>query len=355
MAKPEKVRVSYAALHSLVDSMFVKLGASAADAKTVADVLLWANLRGVDSHGISRIPRYVELFESGEAKAQPHMVVKQPRASIITIDADGAPGPVAMSFAVREAIAAARKTGISWAAVRGTVHTGAIGYYTSLVADAGMAGIGIVAGVPNMAYTGARGAAVATSPLSIAVPSASHGEVVLDMATAVIALGRIAQMRASGTPLPEGAALTGEGEPTTDPALAEIPLPMGGAKGAGLSLMFELLTGVLVGNPIVSGFHSGTPEGKRHRQNGTIIAIDIEAFMPLAEFKAGVDATLAALKGLPRSVATAPILFPGERGARVYKERKSGGIPIAPSAWQKLSKDAAKLGVAIPEPLPASG
>jgi LDH2 family malate/lactate/ureidoglycolate dehydrogenase len=350
MAKPEKVRVAAAALHMLVEAMFVKLGTSAEDAATIAKVLVWANQRGVDSHGVSRIPRYVELFESGEAKAAPHIVVQKPRAAIVTIDADGAPGPVAMSRAVQEAIPVARQSGVAWAAVRGTVHTGAIGYYASQLADAGMVGIGIVAGVPNMAYTGARGAAVATSPLAIAVP-ASSGTVLLDMATAVIALGRIAQLRASGTPLPEGAALTAEGEPTTDAALAEIPLPMGGAKGAGLSLMFELLTGVLLGNPVVSRFHSGSSDGQRHRQNGALIAVDIEAFMPIAAFKAGVDLTLAALKGLPRAVEAVPILHPGERGARVYRERAAGGIPIAPTAWQKLGKDAAKLGVPLPEPL----
>src|SRR4029077_12104924 len=98
-------------------------------------------------------------------------------------------------------------------------------------------------------------------------------------------------------PVREAGAPTARGEPTTDPNLAEIPLPMAGAKGAGLSLMIELLTGVLVGNPVVSRFHSGGEDGKRHRQNGTIIAVDVEAFMPLAEFKASVDATLGTLKG----------------------------------------------------------
>jgi LDH2 family malate/lactate/ureidoglycolate dehydrogenase len=353
MNKPEKVRVAAAALNGLVASIFQKLGTSAQDAKSVAEVLVWANLRGVDSHGVSRIPRYVELFESGDAKVHPQMTIARPRAAIVTIDADGAPGPVAMSRAVTEAVAVAREAGIAWSAVRGTVHTGAIGYYTSQVAEAGMIGIGIVAGVPNMGDTGAKGAAVATSPLSIAVPSASHGIVVLDMATAVIALGRIAQLRAAGTPLPPGAALTAEGEPTTDPALAEIPLPMGGAKGAGLSLMFELLTGVLVDNPVVSRFHSGSADGRRHRQNGTIIALDVAAFMPLPQFKASVDATLAAIKGLPRAADASAILFPGERGARVYKEREAKGIPVPPGIWQKLAKDAAKLGVAMPEPLAA--
>src|SRR5258708_19462224 len=180
MAKPEKIRVSSAALRGLVEWMFVKLGACAADAKTIAEVLVWANLRGVDSHGISRIPRYVELFESGEAKVRPSVVVAQPRTSIVTIDADGAPGPVAMSRAVREAVTTARNTGIAWPAVRATVHTAAIAYSTPQVAAAGMAGIGIVAGVPNMAYTGARGAAVATRPLPIPGPPRSPGEVALD-------------------------------------------------------------------------------------------------------------------------------------------------------------------------------
>lgn len=351
MSKPEKIRVSAQALHAMVSSMFEKLGTSPQDASTVAEVLVWANLRGVDSHGISRIPRYVELFENGQAKARPNIAVAHPRPAVVTIDADGAPGPVAMTRAVHEAIAVARNTGVSWSAVRGTVHTGAIGYYTSLAAQSGMAAIGIVAGVPNMAYTGARGAAVATSPLSIAVPTGAHGEVVLDMATAIIALGRIAQYRVAGTALPEGMALTGEGEPTTDPALAEIPLPLGGAKGGGLSLMFELLTGVMLGNPIVSSFHSDNPAGKRHRQNGTLIVVDIEAFTPLADFKAGVDAALGALKSMPRVPGCNEILFPGERGARAYKERAAKGIPVPPAIWQKLGKDAAKLGVALPDPL----
>lgn len=349
MAKSEKIRIAAPELEKLVRSMFERLGMRAEEAGTVARVLIWANLRGVDSHGVSRIPRYVELFESGQAKPCPEMAVSRPRPATVLVDADGAPGPVAMSRAMQEAIATAKTTGVAWAAVRGTVHTGAIGYYTSLAADAGMIGIGMVAGMPNMAYTGVQGAAVATSPLAIAVPSGSHGNVLLDMATATIALGRIAQYRNAGKPLPEGAALTASGEPTTDPKLAEIPTPMAGAKGAGMSLVFELLTSVLAGNPIVTRFHSGAPEGRRHRQNGALIAVDVEAFSALADFKGLVDETLTALKGLPKAAGTDAILFPGERGQRVFRERSSGGIPVAGSVWQKLAKDAEKLGVALPE------
>ncbi len=209
-----------------------------------------------------------------------------------------------MNRAVDEAVAGARDCGIGWASVRGTVQTGAIGYYTSRVAREGMAAVGVVAGMPNMAYPGARGAAVATSPLSVAVPAGRHELVLLDMATAVMALGRIAQLNAAGTELPPGVAVTADGEPTTDPAQAKVPLPVGGAKGAGMSLVFELLASGLVANPIVPGYHSGSPDGYRHRQNGFLLAVDVSAFLPL--------------------------------GAKV---------------WRELSGAADALGVAVPTPL----
>ena len=353
MAKTEKLRFAADPLRTMVRSMFEKLGSTREDAVAVADVLVWANLRGVDSHGISRIPRYIELFEKGEANAAPRLAVTQPQSSVVMIDADRAPGPVALKRAADEAISVAHRTGIAWASVRSTVHTGAIGYYTSRIASADMIGIGIVAGMPNMAYAGSNVAGVATSPLSIAVPSAQHGTVLLDMATAVIALGKIAQFRAAGTQLSPGMALTESGEPTTDPQLAEIPLPVGGAKGAGLSLMFELLTSVLTGQPILTEFHSGQPAGQRHRQNGTLIAADISAFGPVVEFKQRVDATLQVIKGLARAPGVDELLYPGERGGRAFQERSRKGIPIGAAAWQKLSKDAQKLGVSAPEPLPA--
>lgn len=353
MNKPEKIKVSGAALRTTVQAMFERLGASAEDATVIARVLVWANLRGVDSHGIARIPRYVEMFESGEAKARPNIVVAHPRDAVITVDGDAGPGPVVMHRAAQEAIKVAAKTGVAWAAVRGTVHTGAIGYYTSEVANAGMVGIGLVAGGPTMAYAGSNAVGVATSPIAIAVPSERHGLVMLDMATAVIALGKIAQYKQSGTPLAPGMALTGEGEPTTDATKAEIPLPMAGPKGSGLSLMIELITSVLLNNPIVSEYHAGTPAGQRHRQNGTIIAVDVSALGGLAAFKSQVDATVDAIKALPKEPGCQEILYPGERGNRTYAEREKKGVPVAPGAWQKLCKDAEKLGVNVPEPIAA--
>jgi LDH2 family malate/lactate/ureidoglycolate dehydrogenase len=342
---PERVTVQAAELERLVTDVYVAHGFRGRDAEVLARVLVWANLRGVDSHGVARALRYVELCEKGDAKAQPEIRVDRPRPAVLSVDGDRAPGPIALNAAMEAAVETARETGVAWAAVGGTTLTGAVGYYTSLAAEQGMVGICMVAGMPNMGYEGARGAAVATSPLSIAVPGDRRPTVLLDMATAIIALGKITQLKNQGKELPPGVAATKEGEPTTDPELAAVPLPLGGAKGSGMSLVFELITSVLTGNAIVSAFHGGD---KRHRQNGAVVALDVSAFTDLGEFRRGVDATVDALKALPRMDDAQEIRFPGERGAATETERRANGIPLPKKVWDSLTAEAEKLGVAVP-------
>ena len=347
MAKAAARVVPQRELHKTVTRIFTAAGCSDDHASTVADVLVWANLRGVDSHGVVRVPRYVEMFKSGEAKARPAIKIHHPRPAVIVVDADSAPGPVALQSAMAAAIDAARSSGVAWAAVKGTVHTGAIGYYAEQAAVQGLIGIGMVAGVPNMAYHGARGAAVATSPLAIAVPSDSHGPILLDMATATIALGKIAQHKIRGLPLPEGAALDADGLPTTDAAKAVTPLPMGGAKGSGMSLMFELMTSVLVSNAIVAPFHAKAPGGRKHRQNAAMIALDVAAFGPLDSFKSAADAAADAIKALPAASEGGEVLLPGERGARTFGQRSEAGIPVPPKTWEALVEAAQAVGISV--------
>jgi LDH2 family malate/lactate/ureidoglycolate dehydrogenase len=311
----------------------------------VAGALVWANLRGIDSHGVSRVPRYLELFDTGESVPGAQPTVERPRAALAIVDAHAAPGPLAMNCAVTEAMSGARECGVGWASVRGTVHTGAIGYYTSQAAEAGMAAVGVVAGVPMMAYAGARGAAVATSPLSVAVPAGRHPTVLLDMATSVLAMGQIAQLKAAGRELPPGVAVTAAGEPTVDPARAAVPLPVGGPKGSGLSLVFEMLASGLAANPILAPYHAGD---RRHRQNGFIVAVDVSAFGDPGEFTAAVDDTIDAIKALP--AAGGEILIPGERGRRSELERRASGVPLGPKVWRELTSAADALGVPVPDP-----
>ncbi|MEV0616392.1 Ldh family oxidoreductase [Nonomuraea sp. NPDC050404] len=350
MPPATKVVIPAVGLTTLVTGLLTRSGVGPDHAATIADVLIWASLRGVDSHGMSRVPRYLELLEKGEANAKPDLRLSSTLPGVAVLDADRAPGPVALTMAAAEAVTRARTNGIGAVSVRGTVHTGAIGHYTSKIAEAGLVGVAIVAGMPNMGYPGVKGAAVATSPLSIAVPAPGRAPVLLDMATATIALGRIAQYRNSGQPLPEGAAATADGVPTTDPALARMPLPLGGAKGAGMSLLFELLTGVLVQAPILSAFHGGDPEGRVHRQNALVIALDPAAFGDGDAFPGAVARTLDTLKDLPRADQDTAVRYPGQHSARTAVVRTANGIPIPGKLWKELTEAADRLGVPLPTP-----
>jgi ureidoglycolate dehydrogenase (NAD+) len=326
-------------------------GLSAEHARTTADVFVWAAQRGVDSHGTARVPAYLDLLAKGVANAEARLTVESTAPATAVIDADRAPGPVALSAAADEAARRARVTGTAAVAVRGTVHTGAVGYYAARIAEQGLVGLAFVAGMPNMAYTGAKGAAVATSPLAVAVPvavSSGRAPLLLDMATATIALGRIRQAKAAGTPLPEGAAATADGTPTTDPELAVMPLPLGGAKGSGMSLAFELLTGALVGAPILPAFHSGDPSGRKHRQNALLIALDPAAFCGADAFADAVDATLGTVQALPPAEGVEAVHYPGERSAAVARERAAKGVPVTPKVWRDLLEAASRLDVPPP-------
>ncbi|MEU8508988.1 Ldh family oxidoreductase [Streptomyces brevispora] len=349
--RPGKVLLPAEDLRTFSAALLETGGLSPEHARTTADVFVWAALRGVDSHGIARVPAYLELLAKGIANARPEITVESTTPAAAVLDADRAPGPVALTAAADEAVGRAKENGIATVAVRRTVHTGAIGYYVSRIAEQGLIGIGFVSGMPNMGYTGVRGPAVATSALAIAVPAAHRDPLLLDMATATIALGRIRQARASGTPLPEGAAATADGTPTTDPAEAVMPLPLGGAKGSGMSLAFELITSVLVGAPIFSAFHSDDPQGRKHRQNALIVAIDPAAFGDPDAFVASVDTTLETLKRLPPAAATAGVHYPGERSAATAAVRAGSGIAVAPKVWQQLTAAAAEAGITVPDVL----
>jgi len=335
--KPERLR-------ALVSDIFVRAGMVEANARTVAEVLVWAELRGMGSHGVMRVPRYVEWMRRGDLNGRPEMKSRESGATI-TVEADRAAGPVAMVHAAELAVAKARDTGIALVLVRSTTHTGAIGYYTQLGARSGMATIAITASVPNMAYHGARAAGVSTAPLSIAVPGDDE-PLALDMGSGVISVGKLAQARRTGEPLADGAALDQRGMPTTDPRAASIPLPLGGPKGSGLALLIECLSSLLAGNPILAEALEGTAKGKRHYQNALLIAIDVARFLPLPEFKQQVKRLIGAIKALPPQPG-AEILVPGERGQR-NAQKNELDVALPAPVLEELRTLATSLGVEVP-------
>ena len=231
----DKIVVGHEELKRFIRDVLVFTGAGDGDADTVADGLVWANLRGVDGHGVSRLPRYLRYIESGEidVKAQPRLIAD--RAATFVIDGHHGLGPVAAMQASALAVERAKVAGVCYGLIRETTHTGAIGRYAQWIAERDCAAIVIAAGQTLMAYHGARVASLGTSPIAIAVP-ASNGPIVLDMATSTISNGKILQARVSNEQLPADTVLTAAGEATTDPRAAEIHLAARRRQGLGLEL-----------------------------------------------------------------------------------------------------------------------
>ena len=346
------IAVGHGELARFIREVLAAKGASAADAASVADGLVWANLRGVDGHGIARLSSYLTLIERGEIdpKAQPRLV--QDRGAIFVLDGAFGFGPPAMMQAIAIAAERARTLGVAFGLVRDTTHTGAVGRYAQWLAERGCAALIMVSGPAFVAYHGARVASIGTSPIAIAVPSGG-GPIVLDMATSTISNGTIIQARANGTALPPGTVLTADGEPTTDPRQADILLPLGGPKGSGLALMFEMLASVLGAAPIQARA-LGPEKRKRHTQNCAIFAIDVEAFRPLADFTQDADTLVAILKALPRQAGFDEILLPGERSGRTEATRRKSGIPIRAKLWEELAAIAEANTVKLPASLSAT-
>ena len=322
---------------------------SAPHAATVAQALVWANLRGVDTHGVSRVTRYLEFIATGIINTAPMLCTITDAPAVQVLDADRAAGAIAMAQASDTALAKAAFAGIGLVLVRSTTHTGALGWYTESIARRGMTALALTASLPNMAYHGARAAGVSTAPISIAVPGVDQDSpLVLDMATGIVSLGRLMQAKRLKEIIAPGLALDAQGNPTTDGQAASIPLPLGGAKGSGLSLMIEMLTSLATGNPLIAEFFSAKPEGKRHQQNALILAIDAFRFCPEAVFRADVARTVAALKALPPDPAAGGILMPGERGNAEMARRRRDGIPLPAGVANDLAAAASKAGLTPP-------
>jgi ureidoglycolate dehydrogenase (NAD+) len=268
------------------------------------------------------------------------------KGAVSVIDADRAPGAVAMNFGVRAAMKLAEHNGIGWSAVRGISHAGAIGHYAEQVSRSGRVGIVMTASKPLMVYFGSKAEGVSTNPLAIAAPTGDPERPLLfDMSTAAVALGKIMAAKDAGRTIPPDWGVDKDGAQTTDPAKVKAVLPIAGPKGSGLSLMIEVLASVLTMNPIISvALNTGNDPGG----NGIVLVIDPSAFGNAEMFVATVDELCTAIKRLPTAPGTTSILLPGERGFEEMNRRRRNGIPLAAGTLSRLERLAAELKVSVP-------
>lgn len=348
MVKPVARRIAASTLERYACALLEAGGFAPDHAAQTAEMLVWANLRGVESHGVLRIPRYVEMVDLGLINPAASIRQVAGRGAVSVLDADRAPGAVAMNAACDSAVAQARDHGVGWCVIKRITHAGAIGIYAEKIAAAGYAAMVMTASKPLMIYHGSRSEGVSTNPLAIAVPTADPARpMIFDMSTAAVAAGKITAAKDAGRAIPLGWAVDAEGRETTDPAQVKAVLPMAGPKGTGLSLMIEILASVLVGNPLITlALRDGTEPGG----NGIVVALDPSAFGAADQFPVGVSDLAAAIKAL-EPIAGGTVLLPGERGDGERLRRLADGVPVADGTRSRLAALAAKLGVQVPAPL----
>lgn len=348
MARGE-VRVAWEPLREFVKEIFTRVGMPPEDAETEAAALVWANLRGIDSHGVLRIPTYVKEVAGGFINPKPDIQILKETPATLVIEADLAFGSVVTTFAMNQVMEKAKVAGIGWAFIRNTAHQGAMSYYTLMATEKDMAGIAFVCTPPGMAPYGARVAGVDNSPIAISVPAKRHRPLVQDMATSVAAGGKILLAIDKGTSIPEGWALDRDGNPTTDPRQAVTLLPFSGPKGSGLALMFECLSSVMIDNPMLEPVLLGHKKYEGHEiQNGVVVAIDISQFTDVEVYKQHIDNLIDGLKALPKAEGFSEILVPGEPENRTCDDRSRNGIPLPGGTVNRLRSVAENLGIRLP-------
>ncbi len=362
MSKGE-VRIAWEALKELSKEIFVQAGMPPEDAETEASVLIWANLRGVDSHGVQLVPWYVEAIDIGHMKVKPNIQILKETPATLFIDADHALGPVVTTFAMNLVMEKAKKVGIGWALIRDTNHQAAMGYYPQMAAERDMAGIAWVCSASNMPPHGAKAIGISNNPIAISVPAKRHRPLTLDMATSVVAAQKLAIAQSKGLPIPVGWALGRNGHPVTDPTEAAMLLPFGGPKGSGLSIMLECLTSVMADNPKLEpillgkekqfglGTMIGNPERiRQHIQNSVVAAIDIATFTDVESYKEHIDNLIDGIKALPKAEGFNEIFVPGEPEERTLDDRSQNGIPLPQKTADNLRKVAERFSLKHPFP-----
>jgi LDH2 family malate/lactate/ureidoglycolate dehydrogenase len=312
------------------------------DARLVVDVQLTADQRGVDTHGFQRLPWYVERLVKGENKARPVLrAIKETPVSLV-VDGDNGLGQLICVRLMEMTLAKARTAGMAVGTLRNSNDWGCGGYYPMMAAAQGYVSFCTTTSIPTLAPYGGRTRMTGNNPMAFAVPRRNAPPIVLDMALTPVALGKVMRARAEGQPIPEAwGFLTKDGEPTTDPAtaLGGIIPAIGGYKGTGLSLMMNLLAGVLPG-----GFHSGAVEPSKRGQ--FFLVISPELFGDRETFFDEVESMAAQVKRSEPLPAVSDVFLPGELEQRQFDERvRRGSIPYPRSVVSELEALGASIGI----------
>jgi L-2-hydroxycarboxylate dehydrogenase (NAD+) len=333
---------------------FVRHGVSEQDARIAAEILISADMRGVDSHGIIRLDTYYgSRLRRGLIDPTTPLTVLRETATTLALDAGSGLGQVAGHAAMQRAIEKAREVGLAMVTVRNSNHYGIAGHYAMMALPHDMIGISFTNSQPLVAPTYGRTAVLGTNPIAVAAPAGHNRPYVLDMATSIVPIGRITVYHKAGREIPDGWGIDSTGQITTDPAAVlqgGALLALGGSdvmrgyKGYGLSLLVDIFSGVLSGAS--TGGKVGHPGENVPADVGHFFAaVRVDAFRDLQDFTRDMDALLDQLKNAPRAVGQERIYIHGEKEFELYERYAAQGVPLMVEVVNGLREVGESVGV----------
>lgn len=335
-------------LRAFSNTVFQAAGLSPFDAAEVTECLIHADLRGHASHGLTRIPIYAERIKAGVVNAVPEVKITYPAPAFLVADADNGPGPVVTNTVLQAAITTARQQGACVAVIGHSNHNGSGSYYVEKAVAAGCIAIAATNAPPSMAVFGGREPVIGTNPISFGAPVADDGTLLMDMATSVVARGKIVEGAKRGDTIPAGWALDKSGKPTTDARAAEqgVVLPMSGPKGSALAIMIELLCGVLSGGRFGQQMGNLYSDWELTQDVGHFFLLIDAQKSPLGGgFSNRVKDLIADLKASAVAEGFDSILMPGEPERHKSETAEGAGITLPPNVLEDLQNTADKLGI----------
>jgi len=324
-----------------------KLGLAAADARLVAETLVESNLRGVDSHGVVRLPHYATRLRNGTVKARPQISARRTGSSTATVDGGAGMGQLAAVRAMNEAITLAKESGLGAVTVHNSSHCGACAYFVELAVAAGMIGVALTHTDPIMVPPGMKRIFLGSNPIAFGAPGASGPPVIVDMSTTHVAWGKVIVARQECKPVPADWGVDAEGKPTTDPARVVGLAPTGAHKGYALALMVEVLCAHLAGVPFGLHVTKMYAELDKPRNLGHfMLALDVARFTDPDVFRSQIDLLVSEIRTQEPADPARPPLAPGDPERLSAERRRREGIPLGDSTVAELNALAAELGMA---------
>lgn len=344
---PKARRFQAEPLQAFTTAVLERLDVPPDDALEVSGCLLLAELRGVASHGLIRLPVYARRLQAKVVKARPAISLRSRFAAVALMDGDNGLGPVVGARAMEAALKLAESSGLGFVGVRRSNHFGAAAFYVEKAVRRGYIGVAISNAPPNMAAFGGKQRFLGTNPIAVGIPADQEMPLIFDASASVAARGKIIAAAQKNVPIPEGWAIDPEGRPTTDAhkALAGAVLPFGGPKGAAISFISDILSGVLTGASFA--LHLNTLENLRAEQNlgHVFAALRTDLFLSAREFGRRMDEILRMLKATSPAPGIERVLAPGEPEFTAELRNRREGITLADEVLEELVNLGREVGV----------